>query len=133
MADKKNEGAKVLWLSEPTLAITLLLIKGGTSKQAQQACESKGIRFDPEAVESSDAKAWFLDVKPSMHEKSYTFKALWYDGKNNANLVHELTHLVFSIFEDRNIPTRRENDEIFAYHLAYWYTCITKEIKVTEL
>lgn len=34
--------------------------------------------------------------------------------------AHEFTHVVFHMLEDRWVPVRRENDEVFCYSLQYF-------------
>ena len=43
-------------------------------------------------------------------------------------LVHELIHVVFDLFADRDIPIELGNDEVFAYYYTYLYNSITKLI-----
>lgn len=123
---------KTFWLSEPTLSISLLVIKGGTPVQADNLLLTRFevIDFDHSVVSS---KAFAYCVEANNHKRKYNFQVVFWDGESMNDLVHELVHLVTQIFRSRGIPVNWENDEIFAYHLAYWFVCITKEIKVTEL
>lgn len=43
-------------------------------------------------------------------------------------LVHEVTHYVFELFEDRGIPTNVATDEPFAYFIQYIITCILQKV-----
>lgn len=90
-------------LSEPTLGVSLLVIKGGTLKQSNQELRNWGVKEMDEGAET---------------EVHY--------------LVHEVVHLVMHIFTDRGIPINCDNEEIFAYHVDYWTQVIMEEIKVTE-
>jgi len=48
-------------------------------------------------------------------------------------MTHELIHLVFRLLDDRWVPTRVENDEVFAYTVWYYVRKIVEwfKIKVT--
>lgn len=123
---------KVVWLSEPTLSVSLLLIEGGSLRKSNQVLTDYGVKDilpDP----PSHSQAWTMRIDGVNHKKGLSFNALYWDGISITDLAHEIAHLVMSIFQDRGIPISIENEEIFAYHTGYWMKVITEKIKVTEL
>jgi len=51
---------------------------------------------------------------------------IWLKRKEYACLVHELSHLVMQIFDDKGVPLRNENTEAFAYYIEFWFNTITR-------
>jgi hypothetical protein len=44
------------------------------------------------------------------------------DKKDEGTLIHELTHLAIEILNDRGVKlSERENGEVLAYYLEYWW------------
>ena len=39
---------------------------------------------------------------------------------NIPEISHEISHLIFQLFDNRWIPIRYENDEIFSYHMQFY-------------
>ncbi len=127
---------KTILLTEPTLRTTVLVIKGGNKEQAYEAMRKAGIkksRISDDVFYGDTAQGFFYDVLSDDHRKGHSFKVIYYDGQTDSDLIHEIIHLVFCAFDKAGIPTRRENDEIFAYHVGYWFDVITKEIKMAEI
>jgi len=46
--------------------------------------------------------------------------------KNFPVLIHEISHLIFQVFDEKGVPLRLENDEAFAYYLEFWFNKIRK-------
>jgi hypothetical protein len=52
----------------------------------------------------------------------HIYYGIWLRGKADlTTLVHELLHLVYAIFIDREIKVNAANQETVAYYLAYWF------------
>jgi oligoendopeptidase F len=46
---------------------------------------------------------------------------IWVEDKDDVpTLVHEIYHMINSIFEDREVHHGLQNQETFAYYLSYW-------------
>ncbi len=43
-----------------------------------------------------------------------------------ACLVHELTHLVMMIFDEKGVPIHTENTEGYAYYVEFWFNEIQR-------
>ena len=50
-------------------------------------------------------------------ERSYIIRV---EENDFYTLAHECVHLVRHILDDRGIPIRADNDEVFAYYHGYW-------------
>lgn len=120
-----------MWLSEPTLTSSLLLIEGGSCKKSEDVVREYGVKEFSESP--AHARAWFYRVDADNHKKKFTFNILYWDGESVGDLAHEVSHLVMTIFDDRGIPIAIQNEEIFAYHVGYWMKVIMEKIKVTEV
>lgn len=123
---------KAIFLSEPTLAITLLCIKGGSYKAAREKLLDYGVKKDRLGEPHYSGKGFTMHIAPEDHKKRMTFYVLHYNGISVTDLAHEVVHLVMYTFEDRGVPISQENDEIFAYHVSFWMQTIMKEVKVVE-
>lgn len=55
---------------------------------------------------------------------------VWLKKYETACLVHELSHLVMAIFDDKGVPKgvpiRNENTETFAYYQEFWFNEIQR-------
>jgi uncharacterized membrane protein len=80
-----------------------------------------------------DLKSDFDDL---FHAESWVFTldrhnyyVVWVENKKNFyGLVHEITHTIFKVFNDRGIPICYENQETFAYYHEYWLRRLWKEM-----
>lgn len=56
---------------------------------------------------------------------------VWVKKKNDVGtLIHEITHLAIEILNDRGIKiSEKENGEVLAYYLEYWYKIFTDSKK----
>lgn len=63
------------------------------------------------------------DVKFCMENDGACFGNMVYlPNPDEGALLHELTHLIFEMFEMKGIPINNDNQEIFAYTLEYFFT-----------
>ena len=75
---------------------------------------------------SSETHNWFF----------FKYKWKWmvvFRTQNIWTIAHELVHLIFEICEDRWIPTRIENDEVFAYMMWFYITEVVKGLNIKRI
>lgn len=48
---------------------------------------------------------------------------------NLSTLGHEITHLLFTMFERVGVPVSIQNQETFAYHWGWWFEEIRSKLK----
>lgn len=114
-------------ISEPILSITLIVTHGGSFEDAErdlkQSLKVKDAAFNELIGDVKDGV--YFRIRPEDCDGKTNCSYIWLKNpRNNITILHEATHLVTSIFNDRGIPLRHENDEILAYYLSYWFKTI---------
>lgn len=98
--------------------VTLVLICGGTSIQAERKLKKLGaISFQSSSV---TALSWFYNVEASNQINGHNFRVIWWNGDEISFLVHELLHLVMNVFDAKDIIISWQNDEPMAYYIDFW-------------
>lgn len=55
--------------------------------------------------------------------------AVWLSNRDTGTLVHELSHLVAMVFNEKGIDISLHNTEQFAYYLEFWFNEIRSVMK----
>ena len=58
------------------------------------------------------------------------YNIIWIKKFNLGTLFHEISHMVFSVFNSRGIPIDIQNDEVFAYYVQMTTNNILRKFKV---
>lgn len=116
---------------EPVLNTTTLVIKNCKASQATQIL--KGYGYTGESLRSDDdVHGCTFHMDPSINENGHFFWVVWLrNDRDIPTVVHELTHLVLGILDESGIPIRKENDEIAAYYMGYYYK-VLKGLEISQ-
>jgi hypothetical protein len=110
-----------LW-GEPIFDTSLLVIKNCTHQQAEKLL--KKIDYTGDSSVSNDTHGYTFKIDESSHAKGHNFWVVWLkDGTKTSTLVHECTHLVIGIMNEKGI----EDNETFAYLMGYYYKVLAEE------
>lgn len=109
------------------MKVTLVVVHGGTDEEAQQhLVKELGVPEKELEELAGDARdGFFFRILPDDNKYKTNCSFMWLkDSRNHDTILHESIHLVTSLFDERGIPLRHENDEILAYYLTYWFRTI---------
>ena len=79
-----------------------------------------------EDLRQSSASGYCVHLNSDNNSNGNDCFIIWLRKFETACLVHELSHLVMQIFDDKGIPIRAENTEAFAYYQEFWFNEIQR-------
>lgn len=83
--------------------------------------------FTGERHEHKTKEAMYYRVLPEDNTLGNNWSVIFLRKQDMSHLVHELVHFIFNTFDSAGVPTRIENDEIFAYYMEYWVNSVREE------
>lgn len=100
------------------------IIIGGTAEEAKQVLADDGVKnvvFD-DADGSTNGFVW--SVEPNLMSESIPSVYLFWDGKYESDLAHELFHLVHCILSTHGVTDSEASGEVGAYYIGYLWRCV---------
>lgn len=112
---------KIVNLHEPVFKTRLLLLIGGTWKEAERYFADKDMAVKLRGCSGQMGSYQVRDKDGSEQTRYYIFAEKEKDiVKKLRTLCHEISHLVFAALYDCHIEINRNNDETFAYYFDWW-------------
>ncbi len=113
------------FIDDPIYRFKVNFLIGGSHQEFLDTIEaSTGIRSKPS---SGKTLGCFL----SSQERDLYF--LWLPRNFTlATLGHEITHILYTMFESVGVPTAAQNQETFAYHWEWWFEKVRSLAKIKQ-
>lgn len=77
-------------------------------------------------LKQGSTTGWLISMNSENNTMGNDCYIMWLHKFESGCLVHEITHLAMSVFEDKGVPIRAENTEAFAYYCEYWFNEINR-------
>lgn len=118
---------KVKKFHEGIFNVHLLFVYDCKASEAQEYLRKNNIYTNLVAEKGETGKYIVKRNKDWEQERYYIYLE---KSKNDITpiLLHELCHLVFFALRDCGIEIHKDNDEIVAYYLEYWFNKLKKSI-----
>lgn len=111
---------KIKKFFEPVLESTVWFATDTTPEQLKNYIQKRTGKI-AEGYDSLNGSVTVLDITEKNGGVYREYLVNVEKKKDFYTLLHETVHLVGQILDDRMIPIRKENDEIFAYYQTYWF------------
>ena len=95
----------------------------GSLEELKKFLDEGGYKYVDELKLARGCVVKLDETNNDINNRSYV---VWLQQYTHADLVHELAHLVFFIFDDLGVPLSLENTEAHAFYLEHWFTEIQK-------
>lgn len=108
---------------------SMKIIIGGTAAEAKQVLVDDGIKSVEFDDQDGATNGFVWSVDPKLIGGNIPSVYLFWDGKYQPDLAHELFHLVHCILSTHGVTDSEASGEVGAYYIGYLYRCVNALIE----